>query len=89
MLFDLSSFDRFKQLCEGAREEMEEYRQDAFQSWSEDMITSLDDPDDPVRWVLRLAFTIRLMLERFNITLSPPTYMKPAGATLTREYSKV
>ena len=49
MLSDLAGYERFCETSNKLKDSMEEHRQDAFQSWTEQMITSLDDPDDPVR----------------------------------------
>ncbi|CAK8696967.1 unnamed protein product [Clavelina lepadiformis] len=48
VLHALPGFDDFKHLCSKTKDEMEAYRQDQFQSWSEYMISALNDPEDPV-----------------------------------------
>uniref|UniRef100_H2ZEZ5 Uncharacterized protein n=1 Tax=Ciona savignyi TaxID=51511 RepID=H2ZEZ5_CIOSA len=48
ILGSLTGFDRFKDGCTKTRDEMNSYRQEQFQSWSGYMMSSLDDPNDPI-----------------------------------------
>ena len=49
VLSDLEGFHQFKESCQEIIEELQEFRQDSFQQWSEEMLSSLDDPNNPVR----------------------------------------
>ena len=49
LLQDLEDFNKISQISHDLLESMIESRDDLFQSWSEQMMTSLDDPNDPVR----------------------------------------
>nr|XP_026695415.1 cytoplasmic dynein 2 heavy chain 1-like [Ciona intestinalis] len=48
LLSSLRGFDQFKDMCTKSRDEMNNYRQEQFQSWSEYMLSSLDDINDPI-----------------------------------------
>nr|CAB3240314.1 cytoplasmic dynein 2 heavy chain 1-like [Phallusia mammillata] len=48
LLSSLPNVERLKDACVKSRDEMEAYRLEQFQSWSEYMLSALNDPSDPV-----------------------------------------
>ncbi|XP_039269307.2 cytoplasmic dynein 2 heavy chain 1-like [Styela clava] len=48
LLGSLPGFEKLKQACEKLQEDMDAYKQDRYQGWCEEMLFSLNDPNDPV-----------------------------------------